>query len=232
MANSHRKKTLKIGIIRFPCSNCDFDALNFFKKFGHQAEFIWYKETKLRNYDLIVLPGGFAFGDRVYKKATGKYVMDPGTQALSSPVMKIIYQAVKENVPILGICNGFQILVKAGLLSGKLKRNKSKKFFCDWINCEVQGKSFFGDKTLLNKVFKTPVAHGYGRYFVSTKQYQELEKNGQIFLCYKDVNPNGSIRNIAGVSNKAGTIFGMMPHPERSPDGKYFIEAIERYIYG
>ena len=140
------KKSLRVGIVRFPCSNCDFDALKFFQRFGHKSFFIWYKDTKLPKLDLLVLPGGFAFGDRVYKKATGKYIIDPGEQALSSPVMKLVRQAAEKNIPILGICNGFQILVKAGLLPGKLVQNKSRKFFCDFTKCEVIGPSFFGEK--------------------------------------------------------------------------------------
>jgi len=228
MGNSNR--VLKVGIIRFPCSNCDFDALKFFQRFGHRPEFIWYKETKLKPFDLIVLPGGFAFGDRVYKKATGSFVIDPGTQALTSPVMIVVKKAAKSGVPILGICNGFQILVKAGLLPGRLIQNKSKLFFCDWTTCRVVGKSVFGDKRLLNKLLKLPVAHGYGRYQVSKSEYQEIKNNSQIFFEYVDINPNGSYKNIAGVSNKQGNIFGLMPHPERSPDGKYFIRAIEKYV--
>ena len=226
------KKFLKDGIIRFPCSNCDFDTLHFFQKFNHKAEFVWHKETHLKPFDLLVLPGGFAFGDRVYKKATGKYILDPGTQALNSPVMVAIYQAAKKDLPILGICNGFQILVKAGLLPGVLKQNKSKQFFCDWTTCEIMGNSFFNDKSLLHQTFKIPVAHGYGRYDISQREYQELERNGQIFLKFKNSNPNGSTKNIAGVSNKKGTIFGLMPHPERTSNGKYFMRAIEKYIYG
>ncbi|MDO8618825.1 MAG: phosphoribosylformylglycinamidine synthase I [Candidatus Daviesbacteria bacterium] len=224
------KRVLKVGIIRFPCSNCDFDALHFFQKFGHSAEFIWYKETKLKDFDLLVLPGGFAFGDRVYKKATEKFIIDPGTQALTSPVMRVIKEFAQKGTPILGICNGFQILVKSGLLPGKLLQNKSKKFFCDWVVCKVVGKSVFGDKSLLNKFLKLPVAHGYGRYEVSKKKYEELKNNGQIFVEYSDINPNGSFKNIAGVSNLSGTIFGLMPHPERSPDGKFFMRAIEKYV--
>lgn len=224
------ERVLKVGIIRFPCSNCDFDALKFFQKFGHKPEFVWYKETKLKDFDLLVLPGGFAFGDRVYKKATAKYVIDPGTQALTSPIMKKVIEAAKSGIPILGICNGFQILVKAGLLPGKLVQNKSKKFFCDWTTCKVTGKSVFGEKKLLNKLLKLPVAHGYGNYRVSRKEFEALQNNGQIFVEYQGLNPNGSFKNIAGVSNKTGTIFGLMPHPERSPDGKYFIQSIEKYV--
>ena len=224
------KKILRVGIVRFPCSNCDFDALKFFQKFGHKPFFIWYKETKLPKLDLLVLPGGFAFGDRVYKKATGKYVIDPGEQAISSPVMKLVHEATYRNIPILGICNGFQILVKAGLLPGKLLQNKSKKFYCDSTNCEVIGPSFFGDSRLLRRSFRLPVAHGYGRYIVSQKQLKNLITNRQIFLKYKGYNPNGSVENIAGVTNEKRNIFGLMPHPERSPDGKYFMWAIEKYV--
>src|SRR5579859_1250016 len=106
-------KQLSVGIVRFPCSNCDFDAVTFFKKFGHKAEFIWYKDAPDPTWDLLVIPGGFAFGDRVYEKATDTYEIDPGEQAMKSPVMKTIYEAAKKGIPILGICNGFQILVKA-----------------------------------------------------------------------------------------------------------------------
>ena len=223
-------RRLKVGIIRFPCSNCDFDALKFFKKYGHDAFFIWYKERKLPALDFLVLPGGFAFGDRVYKKATGKYVIDPGEQAISSPVMKLVHQASKRSIPILGICNGFQILVKAGLLPGKLKQNSSKIFFCDFIKCKMINESFFGDKSLLTKTFRVPVAHGYGRYSVSKKELEDLKKNKQIFFKYIDFNPNGSIENIAGIRNVEGNIFGLMPHPERSADGHYFMKAIEKYV--
>jgi len=224
------KKKLRIGIVRFPGSNCDFDTLNFFKKFGHRAEFIWYREIRLPHYNLLVLPGGFAFGDRLYTKATGRYRIDPGALAVRSPVLKAIRQAAHSGLPVLGICNGFQILVKAGLLPGKLLRNDSKKFFCDYVVCKAVGDSFFRDKSMQEKSFTIPVAHGYGKYAVSKKEQKKLERNGQIFLKYEKFNPNGSVANIAGVSNTQKTIFGMMPHPERSPDAKYFMRAIEKYV--
>jgi len=224
------KKKLKVAIVRFPCSNCDFDTLKFFKRYGHNAYFVWHKERKFPDMDLLVLPGGFAFGDRVYKRATGKYVIDPGEQAISSPVMKIVYKAVDKRIPILGICNGFQILVKAGLLPGKLLQNKSKKFFCDFVNCKVIGNSFFNDKSMLGKTIKIPVAHGYGRYMIDRNRLGELKRNKQVFLKYQGFNPNGSIENIAGIANINENIFGLMPHPERSQDGFYFIRAIEKYV--
>lgn len=224
------KKKLRVGIVRFPGSNCDFDTLDFFKKAGHSAEFVWYREIKLPRCDLLVLPGGFAFGDRFYTKATGRYRIEPGALAVRSPILKAIRQAACSGLPILGICNGFQILVKAGLLPGTLLRNDSKKFFCDYVFCKVVGGSFFGDKSMQKKSFMIPVAHGYGKYMVSKNEQKKLEQNGQVFLKYAKFNPNGSVANIAGVSNAQRTVFGMMPHPERSPDAKYFMRAIEKYV--
>lgn len=224
------EKKIKVGVVRFPGSNCDFDALHFFKKFGHKAEFVWHKDTTLRCYDVLILPGGFAFGDRLYTKATGGYCIDPGALAVRSPVLKTIKRAVHFGVPILGICNGFQILVKAGLLPGALIQNDSKKFFCDYVRCTIGGTSFFGDMSMIKKTFIIPVAHGYGKYMIPNNQLKKLEQNGQVFLKYASFNPNGSVANIAGVSNAEKTIFGMMPHPERSPDAKYFMQAIEKYV--
>ena len=221
---------MNVGIIRFPGSNCDFDTLNFFTKFGHAPEFIWYKDTRTRAYDLLVLPGGFAFGDRLYSRATAGFTFDPGALALRSPVLKAIKKAAKAGVPILGICNGFQILVKAGLLPGVLQRNESKKFFCDYVVCRVSGASFFGSDSMRGKKFTIPVAHGYGRYMLPAGDRKKCAENGQIFLTYAGFNPNGSMDGIAGVCNKQKTIFGMMPHPERSPDGEYFMQAIESYV--
>ena len=223
-------KKLSVGVVRFPGSNCDFDALNFFKKFGHAAEFVWYKDTHVPRFDLLVLPGGFAFGDRSYIKATGSYHIDPGALAIGSPVLKAVRQAAHSGTPVLGICNGFQILVKAGLLPGKLLQNVSKKFFCDNVACKVTGNSFFGDDSMRNKTFKVPVAHGSARYAIPKHELEKLEHSGQIFLKYKGFNPNGSVADIAGVCNEQKNIFGMMPHPERSPDGKYFMRAIETYV--
>ncbi|MDP3778953.1 MAG: phosphoribosylformylglycinamidine synthase subunit PurQ [bacterium] len=224
------KKQMNVGIIRFPGSNCDFDTLNFFTKFGHAAEFVWYKDTRALSFDLLALPGGFAFGDRVYSKATGSFTCDPGALALRSPVLKAIKKAAKAGVPILGICNGFQILVKAGLLPGALERNELKKFFCDYVVCSVSGASFFGSDSMRGKKFTIPVAHGYGRYMLSSGEREKYARSGQIFLTYAGFNPNGSIDNIAGVCNEQKTIFGMMPHPERSPDASYFMRAIESYV--
>lgn len=221
---------MRVGILRFPGSNCDFDTFQYFKRHGHRPEFVWHKDQKLLAWDLLVVPGGFAFGDRVYTKATEKFSIDPGVLALKSPVMEIVHKFAEKR-PVLGICNGFQILIKSGLLPGSLEQNKAGKFFCDWTTCEVTGQSFFGDNRMSGRKFRVPVAHGYGKYVVEDKLYRKLKANGQIFLKYID-NPNGSHKNIAGVCNSQGNVFGLMPHPERTPDGKYFIKAIEKYVAG
>ena len=232
MTGQKNKKSLKVAIVRFPASNCDFDTYNYFQRAGHKPYFVWYKEKSIGNPDLLILPGGFAFGDRVYEKATHDFHLDPGEQAMKSPIMKDVLKAAKNGMPILGICNGFQILVKAGLLPGKLEQNDIKRFVCDWTTCLVEGRSFFDDKTLLKKKIKIPVAHGFGKYTLDRKTYDKLLKNNQIFLEYVGFNPNGSFKNIAGVSNEKGTIFGMMPHPERSCDKEYFMKAMEKYVAG
>ena len=221
---------MNVGVVRYPGSNCDFDTIKFFERYGHQAEFIWYKNNRSEDYDLVVLPGGFAFGDRVYSKATHDYHIDPGKLASESPVADFIREANKKNIPILGICNGFQILTNMGLLHGELVANDSKDFFCDHLVCEVVGQSFFHDADLLNKDISIPVAHGYGKYTVSDEDYAELLEKRLIFLKYKDFNPNGSMHNIAGIMNKQSNIFGMMPHPERSKDSDLLIKSIEKYV--
>ena len=225
-------KPLKVGVVRFPGSNCYEDTLKFFQKHRHVPKEIWHKNSKTdSSCDLLVLPGGFAFGDRIYKKATEEYEIKPGTMALQSPVMEMVRNYAERKKPILGICNGFQILANAGLLPGKLERNTRGEFYCDYVSCRVTGNSFFGNKSLIGKIMKIPVAHGYGKYSVGKRKYGEMTKNEQIFLEYVD-NPNGSCMNIAGVCNEEGNIFGMMPHPERADEKTQvlFIKSIEEYV--
>lgn len=225
-------KGLKVGIVQFPCSNGDYDSFKFFQIHGHCPEFISHKKSKVNSkYDLLVLPGGFAFGDRVYEKATGAYNIDPGVMALQSPVMETIHEYAENDTPILGICNGFQILTEAGLLPGKLERNKDKKFYSNFVKCQVTGQGFFNDRTLIGKVISIPIAHYHGKYEISKEEYKKLKQNKQIFLEYlPSNNPNGSYKNIAGVCNEKGTIFGLMPHPERIPKKRFFISSIENAI--
>ena len=195
---------MRVGIIRYPGSNCDSDTKRYFK----DSFYIWHTETVLPEMDLLVIPGGFAFGDRNYLKATGEYEIDPGKMAITSPVTSVILEAHKKEIPILGICNGFQILIKLGLLPGKLVKNSDNKFHSRPVDCIL-------DPKISKMEMKMNIANSYGNYYIDSGDYTELVVNDQIFLTYKDFD-NGSFQKIAGVSNKEGTVFGMMPHPERN----------------
>ena len=209
---------MKVGIIRYPGSNCDKDMLHFFKN----SIFIWHKETRLPDIDMLIIPGGFAFGDRYYEKATGRYVIAPGKMAIQSPVTNVIREAVEKKILILGICNGFQILTQMNLLPGELLKNNSNHFECRQVQCSI--------RTTNGKIItqKLSIANSYGRYYIKSDDTFELERE-QIFAVYDDYD-NGSSYKIAGISNKERTIFGMMPHPERSRD-KNFIENMYLFFY-
>lgn len=227
------RQPLTVAVVRYPGSNCDRDSLNFFQRYGHKADYLWHKETKSPQADLLFLPGGFAHGDRRYKQVTGDYEIDPGVQALQDPVMDVIKNWAASGKKILAVCNGFQILTHAKLVPGTLEQNESGKFFCDDVDVVVSDRSFFNDPSMLNQVYRINVAHGYGRYSISDSGYQQLIENNQIFLRYHGLNPNGSRDDIAGVTNKEGNIFAMMPHPERITDPvqrEKFISAIVKDI--
>ena len=194
---------MRVGIIRYPGSNCDYDTLKYFKN----SIFIWHMETILPNIDVLIIPGGFAFGDRYYATATADYVIAPGKMAIESPVTNIIKEAAEKNIIIIGICNGFQILTNLNLLPGTLKKNDSNKFECQQISCEMD---FFGNKH--NQ--KLWIANSYGKYYIDNNEYTKLKENNQIFLKYQDYS-NGSTGDIGGVCNINKTIYGLMPHPER-----------------
>ena len=214
---------MRVGIIRYPGSNCDNDILRYFKN----SFYIWHKETELLpNTDLIIIPGGFAFGDRIYKKATSSYSISPGSQAINSPVSKVILEAHEKKIPIIGICNGFQILIKLGLLEGELNRNTKKSFNCETVKCRLES-SLFEDYDNQNKEIMIPIANQYGNYY--NENYQSLIKNDQVFLRYFNYS-NGSIYDIAGVSNKNKTVFGMMPHPERMTDKTFFAKFVNTIL--
>lgn len=200
---------MKVGIIRYPGSNCDQDMLNYFEN----AFYIWHKEDVLTcAIDLLVIPGGFAFGDRYYKNATSEYVISPGQMALESPVTSIIKKAYENKIPILGICNGFQILTKLKLLPGELRLNNDKKFTCKSVQCALS-------KNNEKEILSLQVANSYGNYYIEQEELQELKVNNQIILTYNDETyDNGSIEGIAGVCDKEHLVFGMMPHPERTND--------------
>ena len=200
---------VKIGITVFPGSNCDRDVYHVLKSIlNTDAEYIWHKSS-IGNFDSIIIPGGFTYGDR----------LRAGAIAAHSPIMDKIIEMAENNVPILGICNGFQILVESGLLPGALILNDSLKFVCRWtntfiINNKTPFTCLFNEKQRLS----IPIAHGEGKYVMDPASLKNIQQNNQVAIQYADNNPNGSIENIAAVCNTKGNVMGMMPHPERGSD--------------
>tara|TARA_B100000214_G_C23969618_1_gene629441 strand:- start:476 stop:2551 length:2076 start_codon:yes stop_codon:yes gene_type:complete len=196
---------MRIGVIRYPGSNCYSDTIRYFGK--HKCKELWYKiDTIDKDIDLLIIPGGFAFGDRFYEKATDKYEYSPGKMAINSPIKSTILYCYENNIPILGICNGFQILTNMGLLPGKLIENESKKFESRLVKLTYDHNTIIGETNMY-------IANYYGNY-----QNEEVNKDN-IFLKYDNFE-NGSCLNIAGIMNDKKTVFGMMPHPERNSDFK------------
>ncbi|MEQ9448131.1 MAG: phosphoribosylformylglycinamidine synthase subunit PurQ [Rhodospirillaceae bacterium] len=211
---------MKAAVIVFPGSNCDRDiAVALEHSMGKPPRMIWHRSTVLPDLDLIVVPGGFSYGD--YLRC--------GAMAAHSPIMKDVKRKAEAGVRVLGICNGFQILTETGLLPGVLMRNRDLKFICRDIHLKVEeaGSAFTGGYKK-GAVIRVPVAHHEGNYFADTKTLDELEGDGRVAFRYCDetgavdeaANVNGSQRNIAGIFNKAKTVLGMMPHPERLADAK------------
>ena len=209
---------MNVAIIQFPGTNCDIDTYRVFNELlDIEPTLIWHEKTfDLERFDAIVLPGGFSYGDR----------LRAGIIAAYSPVIKQLKKLSLKGKPIIGICNGFQILVESGLLPGALLTNSNLKFICKWVDLKVETNNLFTNSFQSNSIIKMPIAHNEGRYYVSEEKLQELERNNQIVLRYSDSegntsidnNPNGSISNIAAVSNSDGNVLGMMPHPERASD--------------
>ncbi|MEK6953746.1 MAG: phosphoribosylformylglycinamidine synthase I [Candidatus Micrarchaeota archaeon] len=208
----------RIAIIQFPGSNCDFDAYHVLKEVMHlNAELIWHTEFKESKYEAAILPGGFAYGD----------ALRAGIIAAYSPAMKEIKKMDREKKPILGICNGFQILTEAQLLPGALLRNASTRFVCKWISMRVlTSRSAFTRKFAKGDVLQAPTAHWEGNYYIEPEGLRSLYQNDQILFKYCDekgmdfpgTNPNGALDNIAGICNLEGNIAGLMPHPERASE--------------
>jgi phosphoribosylformylglycinamidine synthase len=206
---------MKFGIIVFPGSNCDHDCYHVVKHvFGQEAEYVWHKETELKGFDCIILPGGFSYGD----------YLRPGAIARFSPVMKEVIAFAKRGGPVLGICNGFQVLTEVGLLPGILMRNKALKFICDYVYVKVENNQTIFTKTYREgQVIEIPIAHADGNYFADEQNIRKLEDNNQIVFSYstadgritEDANPNGAVKNIAAIINEKGNVLGTMPHPER-----------------
>jgi phosphoribosylformylglycinamidine synthase I len=209
---------VKFGVVVFPGSNCDHDAYYAVKKILNQdAVFLWHKDEDLQNVDVVVLPGGFSYGDYLRCGAIARF----------SPVMKEVVRFANDGGLIMGICNGFQILQEAGLLPGVLLRNASLRFVCKYVRLRVESASTpFTSLCVPGEILEVPIAHGDGNYFTDPDTLVRLEKKNQILFRYCDAdgnttadsNPNGSLANIAGIINEAGNVMGLMPHPERACD--------------
>jgi len=228
---------MRFGVVVFPGSNCDYDCYWVVKHLlGKEVDFIWHKEKNLAGYDCLILPGGFSYGDYLRTGAIARF----------SPVMSLVEAYAREGGLVIGICNGFQILLEAGLLPGAMIRNKNLQFVCKFIHVRVENpRTPYTNLCRRGQVLKIPIAHIEGNYYADGKILQELRKNEQIIFryCSKDgaiseeSNPNGSKEAIAGICNKDGNILGMMPHPERasehllgSEDGRLIFESIIRRI--
>lgn len=200
---------MKFAVIVFPGSNCDIDMFHAIKdELGEEAEYVWHDETDLSRFDGILLPGGFSYGDYLRSGAIARF----------ANVMKEVVKAAEEGKPVLGVCNGFQILLEAGLLPGAMKRNENLKFMCRPTNLIVQNeKTMFTSAYEKEQVISVPIAHGEGNYYCDELTLERLRENNQIVFTYEN-NPNGSLEDIAGIVNARGNVLGMMPHPERAVD--------------
>jgi phosphoribosylformylglycinamidine synthase subunit PurQ / glutaminase len=209
---------MKVGVVRFPGSNCDADAWHaVVDHMRLEATYLWHKSTSLEDCDVIILPGGFSYGD----------YLRPGAIARFSPVMSAVVAHAERGGPVLAICNGFQIACEAGLLPGALLRNASQRFVCDTVHLQVvRTDSMFTHRYAAGQIVRIPVAHGDGRYTADAATLARLEGDGQIVFRYVDAlgdrtvsaNPNGALHDIAGIVNAQGNVLGMMPHPERAMD--------------
>ncbi len=208
----------KVGVVVFPGSNCDMDAYNAFGSVLNQkVELLWHKETSLAGVDLVVLPGGFSYGDYLRSGAIARF----------SPIMNEVVKFAEHGGRVMGICNGFQVLVETGLLPGALLRNANLKFICRQVYLRTETTATPFTSALKNgQVLKVPIAHGDGNYYADDSTLKNLEDNGQIVFRYStadgqitpESNPNGSILNIAGIVNAKRNVLGMMPHPERASE--------------
>lgn len=219
---------MKWGVVQFPGSNCDHDVYHVLKNVLQcETEFLWHKECHLDSFDAIILPGGFSYGDYLRTGAIARF----------SPIMKVVIEFAQAGGLVLGICNGFQILLECGLLKGAMLRNRSLKFICDTVEIQVANNKIpFSNKYQKNEVIRMPIAHSEGNYFIDEDGLKELYDNDQIIFRYIK-NSNGSLDGIAGISNKKGNILGLMPHPERVSesilgyeDGRRLFESAIDYL--
>ena len=224
---------MTIGVLVFPGSNCDHDAYHALKHvMGVETKFIFHKETDLSGVDAIIIPGGFSYGDYLRSGAIARF----------SPVMQAVQEFAANGGPVLGICNGFQILLESGLLPGAMLHNQQLRFTCKQIYLRTESRNtVFTSEIPQDKILQVPVAHGEGNYYADEETLKKLIENDQIVFRYVGpngendsiYNPNGAIQNIAGICNEKRNVLGMMPHPERamesmlgSSDGKYIFESL------
>jgi len=224
---------MKFGVVTFPGSNCDYDAYAAVRHvMRREVSFLWHKSESLEGSDVIILPGGFSYGD----------YLRPGAIARFSPIMKAVIKFARGGGVVIGICNGFQVLLEAGLLPGALMRNAHLRFSCKHVYLKtVNPDTPFSNACPEDKALKIPIAHGDGNYYSFQAELRELEKSGRVVFKYAtrdgeitaEANPNGSLSNIAGICNREGNVLGMMPHPERamekilgSDDGKFVFDSL------
>lgn len=227
---------MKFGVVVFPGSNCDIDCYHAAKEvLGQPTEYVWHESSDVSNYDCIVLPGGFSYGD--YLRA--------GAIARFSPVMQAVAEAAERGQLVLGVCNGFQILLEAGLLPGAMRRNDHLQFRCEARYLRLENnRTPFTHLGEAGQILRLPIAHAEGNYYIGNLELAELRRHSQIVLRYCDpvgnvtpaANPNGSLESIAGIVNKRGNVFGLMPHPERAvealtggTDGKLIWDSIFKW---
>ncbi|HXW04094.1 MAG TPA: phosphoribosylformylglycinamidine synthase subunit PurQ [Vicinamibacterales bacterium] len=230
---------MTFAIVVFPGSNCDHDAYHAAKHvLGQDARFVWHKETTLAGADVVILPGGFSHGDYLRTGAIARF----------SPVMQAVSDFARAGGPVLGICNGFQILLEAGLLPGAMLRNRDLKFHCEHVHVRVeQADTPFTQAASKGRVLRLPIAHGEGNYFAEPGVVAQLEASGRVVFRYCDphgevtdaANPNGSVNNIAGICSERRNVVGLMPHPERacesvlgSADGRVLFESVVGALAG
>ena len=228
---------MKFGVVVFPGTWSDTDCYRVVDEVLQQeVEYVWHKDTQVADFDCLILPGGFSYGDYLRCGAIARF----------SPVMDSVEKFAKNGGLVIGICNGFQILCESGLLPGVLRRNDHLQFRCEWVNLRVENTdSPFSSKMVDRQVVRIPISHGEGNYFASDSTLETMEDNGQILFRYssdkgellQSVNPNGSLNNIAGITNKEGNVLGMMPHPERccdpilgGDDGLLIFESIKDHF--
>jgi phosphoribosylformylglycinamidine synthase len=228
---------MKFAVVVFPGSNCDHDAYYAAKHvLGQDAAFVWHKDTSLDGADVVVLPGGFAHGDYLRTGAIARF----------SPIMPEVKRFADAGGPVLGICNGFQVLLEAGLLPGAMLRNRSVRFQCEHVHIKVeQTDTPFTSASRAGQILRIPIAHGEGNYYAEPDVVNRLEQNRQVVFRYTtasgdvtpDANPNGSVNNIAGLCNETRNVVGLMPHPERacelavgSADGLVLFESVLKAV--